>query len=89
MISELPKPIEANIKHFTGRTWLLPSLVEWFEKSDERMFILTGGPGTGKSMIMAWLAGHGPMPMQAEARQQLERLRALVKAVHFCVAASG
>jgi hypothetical protein len=53
------------------------------------MFILTGGPGTGKSMIMAWLAGRGPMPVEAEARQQLEQLGTWVKAVHFCVAASG
>ena len=62
MISELPKTIADNIKYFTGRTWLLPTLLKWFEQSDERLFILTGGPGTGKSMIMAWLAGAGPMP---------------------------
>ena len=62
MIPELPKTIADNIKYFTGRTWLLPILLKWFEKSDQRMFILTGGPGTGKSMIMAWLAGRGPSP---------------------------
>ena len=28
----------------------------------ERIFLLTGGPGTGKSMILAWLAGYGPAP---------------------------
>jgi hypothetical protein len=86
---ELPKTIVANIEHFTGRTWLLPTLLDWFEKSDDRMFILTGDPGTGKSMILAWLAGFGPMPVAAEARQQLEELRNWVAAVHFCIAASG
>lgn len=51
--------------------------------------MLTGEPGTGKSMIAAWLAGAGPLPEDAEARAQLEQTRSLVKAVHFCVAASG
>jgi hypothetical protein len=72
MIPELPKPIAANIEHFTGRTWLLPTLLKWLEQPDGRMFILTGGPGTGKSMIMAWLGGGGPTPKGTEARQQLE-----------------
>jgi hypothetical protein len=70
MTPGLPKSIAANIEHFTGRTWLLPTLVEWFEQSDERIFILTGGPGTGKSMIMAWLSGGGPMLVQADARSR-------------------
>jgi hypothetical protein len=55
VIPGLPKPIAENIEHFTGRTWLLPTLLEWLEKSDERMFILSGEPGTGKSMNIAWL----------------------------------
>lgn len=86
---ELPKTIAANIEHFTGRTWLFPTLLDWFVRSDQRLFLLTGGPGTGKSMIMAWLAGSGPMPVEVEARQQLEQLRSWEKAIHFCVAASG
>lgn len=85
----IPKTIAENIKNFTGRTWILPTILEWFEKSDERMFILTGDPGSGKSMIMSWLAGAGPTPVENEACQQLERLRDWIKAVHFCVAASG
>ena len=86
---KLSNTIEQNIQHFTGRTWLLPHLLKWLEQSDERMFILTGEPGTGKSMIVAWLAGAGPLPGDAEALEQLEQIRSLVKAVHFCVAASG
>ena len=89
MIPELPKPIADNIEHFTGRTWLFPTLLDWFEKSDERMFILTGGPGTGKSMIMAWLSGAGPSPTDTTAQRQLEKIRSHVKATHFCIAASG
>jgi hypothetical protein len=89
MIPELPKTIAANIAHFTGRTWLLPPILEWFENSNNRIFILTGEPGTGKSALMAWLAGGGPWPADAHDRSQLEYIRSLVKATHFCVAASG
>ena len=33
-----------------------PQDLEWWDEGDERLFLLTGGPGTGKSMILAWLA---------------------------------
>ncbi|MCZ7572412.1 MAG: hypothetical protein M5U01_27990 [Ardenticatenaceae bacterium] len=88
MTDELPRTIAATIDRFTGRAWLLPRLIEWLEQSDERLFILTGGPGTGKSMIVAWLAGAGPSPADSMARSQLEQLRARVAATHFCIAAS-
>jgi len=85
---ELPKTIVANIERFTGRTWLLSPLLNWLARGDQRIFLLTGGPGTGKSMIMAWLAGYGPEPEDSEAQAQLRRLREQVRAVHFCMAAS-
>jgi hypothetical protein len=85
----LPNTIADQIGHFTGRTWLLPELLGWLENDNQRLFLLTGGPGTGKSMIMAWLASYGPLPAVEKAHQQLEQLRSQVKAVHFCVAASG
>ena len=88
--SLLPSTIAANIDRFTGRTWLLPPLLDWLEQRDQRIFLLTGGPGTGKSMIMAWLAGHGPAPADVKHAEQLgSGCAARIKAVHFCVAASG
>jgi hypothetical protein len=87
--SQLPITIAANIEHFTGRTWLLPEILQWIEQSDERIFLFTGGPGTGKSMIMAWLAGAGPSPVDPRAEKQFEHVRSRIKAIHFCVAASG
>ncbi|MCZ7572053.1 MAG: hypothetical protein M5U01_26175 [Ardenticatenaceae bacterium] len=89
MTLHLPPRIETNIAHFTGRTWLLPKVVAWLEQSDQRLLLLTGQPGTGKSMLVAWLAGAGPPPADPEARARLDHVRARLKAVHFCVAASG
>jgi hypothetical protein len=40
-------------------------------------------------MIMAWLAGAGPSPVDPRAERQLEHIRSRAKAIHFCVAASG
>ena len=87
--SLLPSTIATNIRHFTGRTWLLPPLLDWLEQSDQRIFLLTGGPGTGKSMIMAWLAGYGPAPADVADAERLAQVRSRVKAAHFCIAASG
>jgi hypothetical protein len=88
LMINLHPQVAQNIDRFTGRTWLLPSVLSWSEQSNERLFLLTGGPGTGKSMITAWLDGYGPPPEDALAREQLARVRLLVRAVHFCEAAS-
>jgi hypothetical protein len=91
MSFELPEQVAANIDRFTGRTWLLPILLEWWEHTDERLFLLIGDPGTGKSMILAWLGGFGPPPIDPSSpfvQEQRAQLRQLVKAVHFCQANS-
>jgi tetratricopeptide (TPR) repeat protein len=85
---DLSKRVAEGIDRFTGRAWLLPKLLEWWEDGTDRVFLLTGGPGTGKSMIVAWLGGYGPSPEDPTAREQLARVRTLVKAAHFCQAAS-
>jgi hypothetical protein len=80
---KLPDLVDKNLDRFTGRTWLLPTLVQWWDHSDERVFLLTGDPGTGKSMIMAWLAGYGPSPADPAVQEQLARFRGATKAAHF------
>src|SRR5689334_17966910 len=88
MNMDLAQKVGDDMSRFTGRTWLLPILAQWWDHSAERLFLLTGDPGTGKSMIMAWLAGFGPLPAEPNAHAQLVRLRAAVKAAHFCRASS-
>jgi hypothetical protein len=85
---ELPKLVAEHIDEFSGRGWLLPPLLQWLEHSDERFFLLTGAPGTGKSMILAWVAGFGPSPVLPSEQASLARLRSVVKGAHFCQASS-
>lgn len=59
--------ITRHLDGFTGRTWVLDEIKAWLQ-GDERAFWLTGGPGTGKTALSAWLT------------TQLPKLAA----VHFC-----
>ena len=88
MNPDLPQRVAKSIDRFTGRLWLLPKLLEWWDKSDARLCLLSGGPGTGKSMILAWLAGFGPVPEDPVAQAQLASVRKAKKAAHFCQASS-
>ncbi|MDD5266651.1 MAG: hypothetical protein PHO08_05930 [Methylococcales bacterium] len=87
-MTNLPELVSKNIDRFTGRAWLLPKLLGWWDNNDERLFLLTGDPGTGKSMILAWLAGFGSEPEDPTTHAQLVRLREVVKAAHFCQAST-
>src|SRR5947209_6140847 len=89
MTAEFPRNVRDSIDQFTRREWLLPHLLEWLERTEERFFVLTGEPGSGKSRIISWLSGaEGPDP-DGPSRDLLERFRSRVKAAHFCVANSG
>jgi hypothetical protein len=83
MLDQLPPKIQKNIAYFSGRSWLLTRVSDWFYNTQERMLILTGEPGTGKSMVAAWLAGSGPPPSDAGLEQLYTGLRDHIQAVHF------
>jgi len=85
---ELPKQVADQVGRFTGREWLLSKLLHWWDNSDDRVCLLTGDPGTGKSMLLAWLAGVGPEPADPTTQALLARLRGAVKAAYFCQASS-
>jgi WD40 repeat protein len=86
---ELPLHIREHIDTFTGRTWLLPKLQTWLSERNERVFLITGLPGAGKSMLAAWLAGSGPIPTDQAAAAQLAQLRATIRGVHFCISGAS
>jgi nucleoside-triphosphatase THEP1 len=86
---ELPDLVASNIEYFVGRTWLLSYILKWLDESNQRIFILKGAPGTGKSTVLAWLAGAGPLPNDSNARGQLEKIRSNVKASHFLMSNTG
>src|SRR6266536_754485 len=49
--------IKERTEHFTGREWVFKEVNDWLTKppGDRRIFLLTGGPGTGKTAIAARL----------------------------------
>ncbi|MGB4950340.1 MAG: hypothetical protein WBO55_06875 [Rhizobiaceae bacterium] len=76
--------LREGVADFRGRAWLPAQILDWWDNRTERLLLLTGGPGTGKSMVAAWLAGYGPEPVDLTAQAELGRLRNLVKGAHFC-----
>ena len=49
--------IAERTQNFTGREWVFEKVNSWLsDPGGERVFLLTGGPGTGKSAVAARLA---------------------------------
>jgi hypothetical protein len=46
---------------FCGRKWLFEAVTDWHDhERGERLMLVTGGPGTGKSAVIAKIAGEQP-----------------------------
>ena len=91
MREALPETVVSRLATFVGREWTLPPILDWFDNSDTRFFVVTAPPGTGKSMLAAWLAedGGATMPPHGDANADLERVRRRVAGIHFCQADTG
>ncbi|MDX9831225.1 MAG: hypothetical protein RBU35_13240, partial [Anaerolineae bacterium] len=63
-VPDLPIPRETlkAAADFVGRTWVLDEVELWQAHGAERMLLVTGEPGSGKTALAAWLAGGGPPP---------------------------
>lgn len=48
--------IAEHTQNFTGRNWVFKSINDWLVEGKNRIFLLTGGPGEGKSAIATRLA---------------------------------
>jgi hypothetical protein len=56
MLLDFAPLIDARTRQFTGRRWVFKEIGEWLgDKKGSRVFLLTGGPGTGKTAIAARL----------------------------------
>ena len=69
-----------------GREWALRQVADWLQTGTERLFLLTGEPGSGKSVLAGWLAGAGPnLPDENPDAAALARVRAAWSAACFCM----
>ena len=50
----IPAVVGQKAAGLVGRVWALRQVAEWLDTGSERLFLLTGEPGTGKS----WLSEH-------------------------------
>ncbi len=87
----VPEEIARRASWFVGRGATLDAISNWLNKPvpAQPWFLLTGGPGSGKSALVAWLAGAGPNPSTKSSADTRRRIRANFRAVHFCDADGG
>ena len=52
--------LNENRRHFCGREWLFDAIDAWRASSQERVLLITGDPGVGKSAIVAELVHRNP-----------------------------
>lgn len=86
MIDFLPY-ITERTRDFTGREWVFEKVSEWLADPDgARIFLLTGGPGSGKSAVAARLAQMSLS--QTEAAHYPRLSKDSLAYFHFCQAQS-
>ncbi len=87
----IPEKAAQRAAQFIGRKAALERIDDWLAKSagSEPWLLLTGDPGTGKSALLAWLAGAGPAPLDAGTASLRSRIREAIDVVHFCDAEGG
>jgi SpoVK/Ycf46/Vps4 family AAA+-type ATPase len=87
MMPDFTQLIEERTRQFTGREWVFRAVDQWLGGgSGGRIFLLTGGPGTGKTAIAARVA---QMHTGVVESKEFSRLRKDCLAYfHFCQAGS-
>ena len=82
----LPALIAERADGLVGRAWALDAVWQWLRDDGPRCLLVSGGPGSGKTALMAWLAGAGPRPSGPTMATQLAEVRQRLSAAHFCIA---
>src|SRR6185503_2757108 len=77
--------IAERTRQFTGREWVFKAIDDWLTDDNvPRVFLLTGGPGTGKTAIAARLVQMHLGQIEAAALPRLAR--GFLAYFHFCQA---
>jgi hypothetical protein len=68
-----PLPFDAEFRRhlprFTGRAWVAAALDDWLTRPSQRVFGVTGNPGTGKTALATWrCARRADVPTRTEPR---------------------
>lgn len=50
--------IDKHLQNYYPRQWLFEVTTDWLENRKDRMLLITGGPGTGKTAYSLWIATH-------------------------------
>src|SRR6185295_9543674 len=83
-MTALSSYLKDRTEHFTGREWVFQAIGEWLgNDAGPHVFLLTGGPGTGKTAIAARVAQMNAGDVAA-AHPRLEQGR--LAFCHFCQA---
>lgn len=48
--------IEKHLHNYCNRDWLLNATTDWLDNRSERILLIEGGPGTGKTAFALWIA---------------------------------
>jgi hypothetical protein len=76
--------IARRTENFVGREWVFTTLNEWLDAGSTRLYLLAGGPGTGKSAIAARLAQMSDGGVESSAYSALRK--GWLTYYHFCQA---
>lgn len=48
--------IDKHLQKYTPRPWLLNATIDWLDHKQERVLLIEGGPGTGKTAYSLWIS---------------------------------
>ena len=85
MLEDIPEAAATRARGFVGRAVVLEQVSSWLaDPHAGRILLLTGHAGTGKTALMAWLAGQGEPPVDERLRGLRKQVADAIDAAYFC-----